>query len=453
MQTESQTSHVSRFIATARDRTYPDQVMDAAKQCLVDWVAVCAGAYNASEAQLVSRVISQWNGSGESRFLWGGTSNAGATALVNGTLSHCLDYDDTHIPSVIHISGPLWATVLAIGSERGVAEDILLKAFITGFEIAARLGDKGTGIRLNDGGWHATPALGGVGAAAAAAVLLDLDESRIEHALGIAATQTGGLTASFGTMSKPFHVGKVAMDAVLAVQLAAEGFKGPLGILDQKSKLLSTLLQDPTAQLDMAPFEDTWEITRNSFKPYAACQLTHGAIDAARAAVASWNGRAIDSIRAHVNPLAIKIAGLRNASTSTEGKFSMGFCIALALHGYPITIRDFAEDRLADPALRTIAERVALVSDENVSRTAARLEIKLADGQVLTQTVEHAFGSIGNPLGWPELDEKFIAVVSGAISGDANELLATLHRFEQPGSMARMFQQTTRAGHIDSPKP
>jgi 2-methylcitrate dehydratase PrpD len=444
MHPESQTRTVCRFINTARDRAYPADVMDAARQSLVDWVGVCIGAYDAPEARIVSRVMSQWKGQGESRFLWGGTSNAASTAMINGTLSHCLDYDDTHIPSVIHISGPLWATVLAIGSEKKIAEDVLLKAFVTGFEIAARLGDKGTGTRLNNGGWHSTPALGGIGAVAAAAVLLQLDEDQTEHALGIAATQTGGLTASFGTMSKPFHVGKVAMDAVLAAGLAAEGFKGPLGILDRHSALVSTLLQDPAVQLDMAPFEEVWEIKRNSFKPYAACQLTHGAVDAARAAAAPWKGRPIQSIRAFVNPLAIKIAGLRNARTSTEGKFSMGFCIALGLSGYPLTIRDFAADRLADPALQAIAGQVESVADENVSRTSARLEITLADGELISQTVEHAFGSIGNPLAWRELDEKFLAVVSPAIPADAAALLAVLHQFEKPGSLAEVFRQTVR---------
>lgn len=442
MQAESQTAIVRRFIAGARDRNYPDAVLDAARQSLVDWTAVCIGAYRSPESRIVSRIVANWQGQGKSRFLWGGTSNAASTALVNGTLSHCLDYDDTHIPSVIHISGPLWATTLALGSEHDVSEDILLKAFITGFEIAARLGDKGTGIRLNNSGWHATPTLGGVGAAAAAAVVLGLPQERIEHALGIAATQAGGLTVSFGTMSKPFHAGKVAMDAVLAAELAAEGFEGPLGILDRESALIRTLLQDPSATLDMDPFEQTWEITRNSFKPYAACQLTHAAIDTARAVAATWNGRPIDSIRAYVNPLAVKIANLRDASTSTEGKFSMGFCIALALSGYPITIRDFASDRLSDSGLQAIAQRVESVPDENVSRTSARLEITLTDGQTISQTVEHAFGSIGNPMGWRELDEKFTAVVSDVLPEHANALLDTLHHFERPGSMPKMFQQT-----------
>ncbi len=442
MQADSQTAIARRFIATARDRTYPDAVIDAARQSLVDWTAVCIGAYQAPEARTISRVVANWQGRGKSRFLWGGTSNTAATALVNGTLSHCLDYDDTHIPSVIHISGPLWAATLALGTGHGATEDVLLKAFITGFEVAARLGDKGTGIRLNNSGWHATPSLGGVGAAAAAAVVLNLAEERIEHALGIAATQAGGLTASFGTMSKPFHAGKVAMDAVLAAELAAEGFEGPLGILDRDSALVRTLLQDPAATLDMAPFEQAWEITRNSFKPYAACQLTHAAVDAARASAAAWNGRPIESIRAYVNPLAIKVANLRDARTSTEGKFSMGFCIALALSGYPITIRDFAADRLNDPGLQAIAQCVESVADENVSRTSARLEIKLADGETLSRTVEHAFGSIGNPLGWRELDEKFAAVVSDVLPARAKTLLDTLHHFELPGSMAKMFQQT-----------
>ena len=444
MQVESQTSIVRRFIATAAERTYPDAVLDSAKQSLVDWVAVCVGAYDAPEARLIHQLVTQWQGRGNACFLWGGTSNTISTALVNGTLSHCLDYDDTHIPSVIHISGPLWASTLALATQLKSPEPLILKAFITGFEIAARLGDKGTGIRLNNNGWHATPTLAGVGAAAAAAVLLGLTEDAIEHALGLAATQASGLTASFGTMAKPLHAGKVAMNAVLATELAATGYQGARGILDRNSVLVRTLLQDPGATLEMDPFEETWEITRNSFKPYAACQLTHAAIDAARAAAADWKGRPIERIRVFVNPLAIKIADLRKPRSSTEGKFSLGFCIALGLKGYPVSIRDFAEDRITDESLQDIARRVESVADENESRTSARLEITLADGETLTRSVAHAFGSIGNPLGWKELNEKFLATVSGPLPARAETLLTTLQHFERPGSLMQMFEQTTR---------
>jgi 2-methylcitrate dehydratase PrpD len=447
MSAESQTAIAAHYVATARRRSYPPHVIDEAKKCLVDWTAVCLGAIGAPEAQAVSTVMQQWDSCGQARILSGGTASAAAAAMINGTLSHCLDYDDTHIPSVVHASAPLWAAVLAVSTARQLDEELALKAFITGFELAARIGDNGIGIRLNNSGWHATPTLGRLGVAAAVAVLLDLDEGQVSHALGIAATQAGGLTASFGTMAKPFHVGKTAMDGILAAELAAAGFEGAGQILDGPGGLIGTLLQDPSVKLEMAPFDTGWEILRNSFKPYAACQLTHGAIDAARAARAAVGDRRIENIRAIVNPLAVKIAGLRNASTATEGKFSMGFCIALGLRGHEVTTLDFTAERLNDALLVDIASRVEVVASDAVSRTAAQLEIQFSNGEKIVQTIEHAFGSIGNPMGWQELDNKFMALVSPVVSGEENAkaLLDVLRNFEKAGSLARMFLLTGKS--------
>ena len=439
----SQTQKICRYIVDTRTRDYPEHVMDEALKCLVDWTGVCVGAYAAPEAHIVHNTMSSWQSHGQARYLWGGRTSPAVAALVNGTLSHCLDYDDTHIPSVVHASGPLWAAVLAIGSGQKIDEVLLLKAFITGFEIAARLGDRGVGIRLNDSGWHATPTLAKVAVAAAASVLLNLNEKQTEHALGIAATQASGLTASFGTMAKPFHLGKASMDGILAAELAQAGFEGALGSVDVESSLIRTLCQDPNMSLEMSDFSDSWEICRNSFKPYAACQLTHAAIDAARLLIPQIRGRTIEKIQAVVNPLAIKIAGLCNANTSTEGKFSLGYCLALGLTGHSVTTQDFSIEKLQNQELRNLASRVDTVADDSVSRTSARLHIKFKDGQVTNQEVVHAFGSIGNPLGWPELEQKFLALVKPILDDKVEKLIGVLRNFQNAGSLDRMFELTS----------
>jgi 2-methylcitrate dehydratase PrpD len=441
MSEPSQTQQVCRYIAGSRRRDIPEDVLDEARKCLLDWTAVCVGAYDAPEASRLQKVMGQWQSQGQARMLWGGQSSAAVTALINGSLSHCLDYDDTHIPSVIHISGPLWAALLAVGTARGCPQELLLRAFITGFEVAARIGDRGVGLRLNNSGWHATATLGRLAVAAGVAVLLDLSEMQTSHALGLAATQASGLTASFGTMAKPLHVGKAAMDGLLTAELAQADFEGAAGVLDADSPLLRTLLQDPDLVLQMAPFDSVWEICRNSFKPYAACQLTHGAIDAARRARTAVAGRAIARMRVDVNPLAIKIANIRKASTPCEGRFSMGYCVALGLHGYAVTPQDFLPERLQQPKLRELANRLELVGDATVSRTAARLRIELEDGSHITEWVEHALGSIGNPLGWPELETKFLALVE-PVTGRAIELLEWLREFGNGSSATPLFDLT-----------
>lgn len=444
MNPESITTRVARYVASVDTRVIPEFVLDEARKCLVDYVGVCLAALTTEEARIMRGVVENWRSQGSAALFGGGTAAPMAAALFNGTLSHCLDFDDTHIPSVVHISGPLWSGLLAEGAQHGYDERQLLRAFVTGFEVDARLGDGGIGVRLNQSGWHATPTLAGFGTAAGISALMGLDAARVAHALAISATEAGGLTASFGTMAKPMHSGKAAMDGVVAAELAQAGFQGVPDVLDVPGRFLATLLQDGDAHFDPSPFDATWEITRNSFKPYGACQLSHGAIDAAQRVRVRLGGRSIVRITAFVHPLAVKIATVTKPATPTEGKFCVGFCVALALRGLPVSNADFTHESLRDPELLDMTSRLTMHAADGIERTATRLEIELADGEVVVEDVAHAFGSVGNPMDWNALDTKFIAATTPFLGDDAPELLQVLHCFGEAGSLRRLIGLTQR---------
>jgi 2-methylcitrate dehydratase PrpD len=446
MTSHSNSARLAAYILQTRQRTFPPEIIGEARKCLMDWVGVCLAACNLPEAKAISATVRAWQTPGKALMFTGGTTAAPLAALVNGTLSHCLDYDDTHIPTAIHVSGPVWATVFALGAEQGCSEELMLKAYITGYEVSARLGDDGVGVRLNNSGWHATSTLGMLGAAAAACVVLELDEQQIRHAMGLAATQVGGLTASFGTMAKPFHPGKAAMDAIIAAQLAVNGMRAATELFDGQSGVVPTLLQDREMDYRVPSFDEGWEITRNSFKAYAACQLAHAAIDGALQVRDQIKGRQIEKIKAFVHPLALKIAGITDPKTPTEGKFSIGFCVALGLQGYAATTQDFTPERLADLQIRDLTRRVQLIVEDGIDRTATRLEFEMIDGERLTCDIKHAFGSIGHPLNLEDLNKKFSSIV-GEVLGDrtASELMQILHRFEQAGSLTRLSALCARS--------
>ena len=228
------------FIAAAPGRSYAPDVLDAAKMCLVDWFGVALGAVNEPAARAVRRVALNWgqrHAQGKAHILLGPAVTPSAAALANGTMAHCMDYDDTHLDGAGHISGPTWAVALALAEAHGKSEREALAAFITGFEISARLGAGGFGRKLQYKGFHPSSIFGRFSAAATAAVLLGLDRAQIANALGVAGTTAGGLNASFGTMSKPFHLGKAAMDGMLAADLAREGFEAATHLLDAQNGL------------------------------------------------------------------------------------------------------------------------------------------------------------------------------------------------------------------------
>jgi 2-methylcitrate dehydratase PrpD len=438
---------IVQFLIAARTRTYPAEVIDAARMCLVDWAGVAIGAADEAPGTILRDAIHE---PGTAMLLSGGTASSGTAALINGTLAHTLDFDDTHVASLTHISGPTWAATLALASTLyGVNAD-LLGAFISGFEVGGRLGSI-VGPALLERGLHATAVMGGLAATAAGCALLGLDETQTRNALGLAATQAGGLTISFGTMAKPFHAGKAAMNAVIAAQLARAGFTASHQALDHSKGLAAALIQDQSQSFCPVASE-RWQILENTFKPYASCLLTHASIDCARDLSTVGNGATIERIVAEVHPLAIELAGKTAPRTPLEAKFSLAFCIALGLKGHTASAADFSNARLQDIGIQKIAERVELKAEPSLRETAARISLTTRDGSRHAETA-FALGNPENPMRWPDMRAKFIALTERRLGASAAALFERLRTFERTselGVVARYCTTSMAPGRRDN---
>ena len=437
--TSTNSSRAGHFVAgmTTRSLSAHPEVLDTAKKCLTDWIAVALGARQEPAAQAIHRVVNTWHTQGSSRLLLGGTCAPIGAALANGTLAHCLDFDDTHSSSVAHLSGPTWAAVLALGMDLRSSEHEMLAAFIAGFEVGAQLGAGGFGIVVSHYGWHSTGVFGCLAAAAASASLLKLEASAVERALGAAATQTGGLTASFGTMAKPFHAGKAALNGLLAAQMAQADFSGSTLLLEQNEGLGQALVRDQATMPKVFETE-RWELLRNGFKPYACCLLTHAAVDSARTLRDKLQGKNIVSIEARVHPLTIKLAGKTELTSPLEGKFSTAFVIALGLSGYTASRDDFSLERLRDPTLLSLASKVTLVPDTGLAETAASLLVTCSDGSIIAEQTLIAKGNPDNPMTWTDMYEKFKPLVEPTLGSQTLELFEILKNFEQPNQLNKL---------------
>jgi 2-methylcitrate dehydratase PrpD len=431
---------VVQFIMDARTRSYPANVIDAARMCLADWTGVAIGAAGEAPVRLLLDALHE---PGAALLMSGGTASSATAALINGTLAHSLDFDDTHVPSLTHISGPTWAAVLALAPSRGEDSD-LLGAFITGFEVGGRLGSV-VGPALLERGIHATAIIGGIAAVAAGSVLLGLNETQTANALGLAATQAGGLTASFGTMAKPFHAGKAAMNAVIAVQLARNGFTASLETLDQPKGLAGALIQDGSAPFRPIETND-WQILKNTFKPYASCLLTHPSIDCARQIASKLNGGSVERVTATVHPLAVQLAGKPQPHTPLEGKFSLAFCIALGLGGHTVSAADFSKERLQDARIRQIVNCVELKADTSLRETAAHISLTSENGDQRDAEVEFALGNPENPMQWSDMRAKFIALTESRLDSLAEPLFAYLRTNERTSHLAELARFCTVDG-------
>jgi len=422
---------VSRFIASAKQQNFPAEILDAARMCLVDTVGVALGATDEPAGQIARRVAGNWGSKGNAQVMLGGKAAPAPAALVNATMGHCLDYDDTHVGCIAHISNPTWNAALAMGLHLGSSERDMLAAFIAGFEMAARLGNNGLGQVMNMRGFHSTGVFGCLSSATSASVLLGLDENGIRNALGAAATQVSGLVGSFGTMAKPFHAGKAAMNGILAAELAAEGFVAAQDMLEPEGPLATTLVQDKAMLLQLLDQAADWELPLNTFKPYSCCLLTHPVVDSARKVADQVKGRDVSEIVIQVGLPAVQLAGKPAPTTGLEGKFSTAYCAALGLTGHLATAADFDDAKVQDPALQALVRRTRLVAEDDRDVRSARMEITFADGDTLASETPMALGNPDNPMSWDDMRVKFDALVAPVLGeGDSCALFDVLRHFD-----------------------
>lgn len=430
----------------------PEAVMDQARKSFADSVAVAIGAHDQGAGRAARSMAASWRSQGRAPMLFAGRHAAAPAAFVNGTFGHCLDFDDTHFGSLAHLSNPAWAAALAAGCDAGLDAEDILTAFVLGFEVGARLGQGELGQTVTKRGIHSTAIFGRLAATAAASRILRLSQEQVINAMGAAATQCIGLVASFGTMSKPLHAGKAAMDGILSAQLAAHDFVARPDLLETEGETLAkALVQDHSVKFPTIEFAGTWEILEDTFKPYAACNLTHATIDTARDLAGRVRGRAVERIVAHVHPTVISFAGKADPQTSLEGKFSNAYCTALGLLGYAGTKEDFEQPRLADPAIRDLLKRVELRSDPAQTQTSASLFITFRDGEGIEATTPLASGNPGNPMTWAHMKQKFIGLVEPVIGRRSRDLFDSCRNFGRGDSLLRISDLLSSPGPLTEP--
>ena len=215
------TAGIADFIANIRFEDIPDEAIEIVRTGFTDCVAVMIAGAEEPVARIVGSVVPLQGGNGEARIcLSSERAAAPDAALISGTAAHALDYDDVAMDA--HPSSPLVTTLLTEGEALGAGGRELVTAYVAGYEVWADLAYRDQSPH-HAKGWHPTAIFGVIATAAAAAVLHRLSPEQIRCALGIAASHAGGLTANFGTMTKPFHVGRAAQSGIMAARLAKAG--------------------------------------------------------------------------------------------------------------------------------------------------------------------------------------------------------------------------------------
>jgi 2-methylcitrate dehydratase PrpD len=347
--------------------------------------------------------------------------------LLNGISSHIFDFDDTHLRTIIHPAGPVASAILAFSEHQPVSGAELLHALILGAEVECRIGNA-VYPEHYDAGWHITGTVGPFGAAAAAGKLLKLNEQQMIWALGLAASQPVGLREMFGSMTKSFHPGRAAQNGLTAALLASNNFtssnqpiEGPRGW----ANVLSTgrRYREITNNLGR-----TFEISANSYKPFPCGIVIHPAIDACLQLRGEHGlkGSEVDRVDLKVNPLVLELTGKKEPQAGLEGKFSVYHAVAAALIRGNVREREFSDEAVRDPDVVRLRARVFPEVDKSVAGDQVRATVTLRDGRHFEKYIEHAVGSMKNPMSDSQLEIKFRDLAEGILPADRAEHLMEL---------------------------
>ena len=437
MTTPTLLQRLASFAAAVTPAGLPAEVRASLRQRILDTVGLCLGARPLSTSDQALSVATAWGGPPTATVLGASRLPAAGAAFANGVLAHSLDFDDTHLPSVLHPSASLVPAALAVAEETGASVANMLAALAVGYEVCVRTGMAAYDRTLGNSvfferGWHATSICGTLGAAATAARLYGLGQEGIGHAIAIAASMGSGVIEAnrAGGSVKRLHCGWAAHAGVVAAQLARAGLTGPPTVFEGRFGFYQAFCGGTfRAEEITANLGTDWCIPGIFYKPYPANHFTHAGIDAAMRLRSRIDrvedidrlelGVASPTLRTIAEPREQKI----RPQSGYHAQFSGPFTVAAALlggGGLGLWLDDFTDAHASDPRYLALAAKVHVVAAPECdaifpNQFPAVLTAWLSDGRVLTERVLENRGGPGNPLSDEELLTKFRANAARAI--------------------------------------
>ncbi len=405
-----------KLAGNCADLTYndlPDAVVHQTKRCIIDWLGVGLAASQQETTQILRDHILKMGGNPQAYILGSDQYvSAEQAALINGTMSHVHDFDDTHLDTVIHPSSPVIPAAAALSQWRGASGEQSILAVATGIEAALRIGMSVCPAHY-DLGWHVTGTAGVFGAAVAGCKIEKHSPDKIAAAIGLAATQSSGLREFFGTMCKPYLPGHAASGGLRAALLAGMGFTSSDRALEAPRGWASVLSPESRMDVIAKDWGTTFELLRVAFKPYPSGVVTHPVIDAILQIEEDLgpDPEDVTSILLEVHPLVLELTGKKSPGTGLEGKFSIYHCVATGLIRGQVGVREFTDEAVGDPQVVRLREKVSAEISNALQPEEAIAHIHCSDTSH-TVHIRHARGSVNNPLSDSELEDKFLGLVA-----------------------------------------
>ncbi len=430
------TARLAHFVEALQWQAIPSQVRHEALRSLVNYFAVALGACHDPTVEKAIRVMlpfSSTGSTGSAATLIGRPERFDMlhAASLNAMAANVYDFDDTHIPTIVHPTAPVAAALLALAQTRPISGAIFLLAFVAGVEVECRIANA-----LSPGhyarGWHITSTCGVFGAAAATAKVLGLSTQELVWTFGNAAAQSAGLVETLGSSAKSISVGNAARNGLLSALLAQAGFEGPAAPLEGAFGFLKVVGDTVNWSALEGELPERWQLQRNTYKPYPCGVVLNPVIDACLELAAqpepiARNADAITRIEITGHPLLRQRTDRPGVTSGRQSQVSAQHAVGVVLLRQRAGLPEFSDAAVADPAIRALGAKLHFIDDTSMSVDAAHVRVIFADGAAVESRIATARGSLANPLTDAELEAKLRTLCEYGQSGvDANRLIAAV---------------------------
>jgi 2-methylcitrate dehydratase PrpD len=448
MSTPVVTRQLAEFVAGSQWRNIPEAARREGVRGLLNYVGCALGGCGDQAIALAIHVLAPSFGEPVAGII-GRTERCDVlnAAFLNAASANVLEYDDTHLPTVMHPAAPVAPGLFALAEARSASGVELLHAFILGVEISCRVGNAVMPHHYRRGA-HITATCGIFGAAAAAGKLIGLDPVRMNWALGHAATQSAGLVESLGSMSKSIGVGNAARNGLMGALFAEAGFTAAERAIEGKYGFAAVASDTVDLAKAVDGLGERWEILANAYKPYPCGVVLFPIIDAClelRKRLEVPVGE-IAEILVRGHPLLRERTDRPEIGDGRSAKVSLQHAVSVALLHGAAGIAQFEDDAVADPPVRMLRAKVSAEDDSSIPFEAAVVTVRLADGTSLSEHVKAGRGTPDRPRSDLELDAKVSECAAfGSRFVDVPALTAAIRELETLGDAAHIIRITTSA--------
>ena len=450
------TEKMAEFCEKIKFEILPEGVVKRTKLLILDTVGIIIRARHDAEStkSLISAVNKLDLNNGDCQVFSDKSKYVpSAAALINGTLAHSLDFDDTHAEASLHSSAPILAAAFAAAQMKNCSGQELITACVLGYEIQIRLGLAGGSSAHYKRGFHPTATCGIFGAAAAAGYIVGLSKEQFISAFGIALSQSSGSMQFLndGSWTKRSHVGQAAQNGLNAAILAGEGFKGPKEAFEGKWGYLNSFVSGGDLSKALEGLGEKFETLNLGVKPYPSCRYSHAAIDGLLELKKEINFDVndLEDVDVGLSETALNIIGYpieekQNPENVVDGQFSMPFCAALVLRNGSFTWDDYKSNLKNDDVL-DLCKKVNVSPNKQAEECcpkymSANVKIKVS-GKVYEKFVKIPKGDPENFMTDQEFEDKFDGLTNPYLSeGKLNELKKFMLRIDNANSIKSLFE-------------